>query len=30
MVVMQNERSTSDAEMFPDGFRTLVWARWLG
>jgi len=23
MVVMQNERSTSDAEMFPDGFRTL-------
>lgn len=23
MVVMQNERSTSDAEVFPDGFRTL-------
>ena len=23
MVVMQNERSTSDAEMFPDGFRSL-------
>jgi tricorn protease len=23
MVVMQNERSTSDAEMFPDGFRAL-------
>ena len=23
MVVMENERSTSDAEVFPDGFRTL-------
>ena len=23
MVVLQNERSASDAEMFPDGFRTL-------
>jgi tricorn protease len=23
MVVMQNERSTSDAEVFPDGFRTV-------
>jgi tricorn protease len=23
MVVMQNERSASDAEMFPDGFRSL-------
>jgi tricorn protease len=30
MVVMQNERSTSDAEVFPDGFRTLKLGKTVG
>ncbi len=30
MVVMQNERSASDAEMFPDGFRTLGLGKLVG
>jgi Periplasmic protease len=30
MVVMQNERSTSDAEVFPDGFRTLKLGKVVG
>ncbi len=30
MVVMQNERSTSDAEVFPDGFRTLKMGKTVG
>jgi tricorn protease len=30
MVVLQNERSASDAEMFPDGFRTLGLGRLVG
>ena len=30
MVVMQNERSTSDAEVFPDGFRTLGLGKVIG
>src|SRR5207245_1355008 len=30
MVVMQNERSTSDAEVFPDGFRTLKLGKIVG
>jgi tricorn protease len=30
MVVMQNERSGSDAEMFPDGFRTLGLGKLVG
>ena len=30
MVVMQNERSTSDAEVFPDGFRTLGFGKIVG
>jgi tricorn protease len=30
MVVMQNERSTSDAEVFPDGFRTLKLGKLVG
>jgi tricorn protease len=30
MVVMQNERSTSDAEVFPDGFRTLGLGKTVG
>jgi tricorn protease len=30
MVVMENERSTSDAEVFPDGFRTLKLGKIVG
>jgi len=30
LVVMQNERSTSDAEVFPDGFRTLKLGKTVG
>jgi tricorn protease len=30
LVVMQNERSTSDAEVFPDGFRTLKLGKVVG
>jgi tricorn protease len=30
MVVMENERSTSDAEVFPDGFRTLKLGKVVG
>ncbi len=30
MVVMQNERSASDAEMFPDGFRALGLGKLVG
>jgi tricorn protease len=30
MVVLQNERSTSDAEVFPDGFRTLKLGKTVG
>jgi tricorn protease len=30
MVVMQNERSTSDAEVFPDGFKTLKLGKVVG
>jgi tricorn protease len=30
VVVMQNERSTSDAEVFPDGFRTLKLGKTVG
>ena len=30
MVVLQNERSASDAEMFPDGFRTLGLGKLVG
>src|SRR5262249_4962078 len=30
MAVLQNERSTSDAEVFPDGFRTLKLGRVVG
>src|SRR5262249_6108480 len=30
MVVMANERSTSDAEVFPDGFRTLKLGKVVG
>jgi len=30
MVVMQNERSTSDAEVFPDGFKTLKMGKTVG
>jgi tricorn protease len=30
MVVMENERSTSDAEVFPDGFRTLGLGKVIG
>ncbi len=30
MVVLQNERSTSDAEVFPDGFRTLKLGKLVG
>jgi tricorn protease len=30
MVVLQNERSTSDAEVFPDGFRTLKLGKIVG
>ncbi len=30
MVVLQNERSASDAEMFPDGFRTLGLGKLIG
>jgi tricorn protease len=30
MVVLQNERSTSDAEVFPDGFRTLHLGKLVG
>jgi tricorn protease len=30
MVVMENERSTSDAEVFPDGFRTLKMGKVVG
>jgi len=30
IVVMQNERSTSDAEVFPDGFRTLKLGKTVG
>ena len=30
MVVLQNERSASDAEMFPDGFRALGLGKLVG
>ncbi len=30
MVVLQNERSASDAEMFPDGFRALGLGKMVG
>ena len=30
MVVLENERSTSDAEVFPDGFRTLKLGKIIG
>ena len=30
MVVMENERSTSDAEVFPDGFKTLKLGKVVG